>query len=281
MKKKLTAQGPTNRKSYTVTLPLDWVKSNKLHKTREVNLEIIQDKILISANQKKETQQIIEGKEYDTSLVKVIQQLYRKGVNEVKIHFNSTKQLQTVLTLINNKLIGYEIISQGKEYVTIKDITKESQEEFPTLFRRVFLLLLELTETQNKEQKDILAQNISKFINYCQRILMKQGHSDYQNIPTYYLILDRLEKLKDEFTWLREISMKNNSHAKKMSELLREIYELFYTFSPKKFILLQDITYDLKNEFKFSKTTKQETIHLHNISRILNSLCGDVFSIHH
>lgn len=279
MEKKLTAQGPTNRKSFTVTLPLEWVKTHKLEKKRVVELELIQDMILISPEKTKVDRLIIDGEEYSLSLVKVLQQAYRKGIDEIRVNFTSGKQLQTITKVVNQKLLGYEIMGQGKGYLLIKDITRESEENFSAVLRRVFLLLLELTTTTSKEQMNVIAENISKLINYCQRILMKRGHVEYMKVPTYYLVLDRLEKLKDEFLWLRESSLKLDVDGESLTKMTREIYKLYYSFNGKTFSKLQHDTFLLKQRFKFSGRIKKETIYLHNISRLLNSLCGDIYSL--
>ncbi|MEA3514382.1 MAG: hypothetical protein U9R34_02820 [Nanoarchaeota archaeon] len=282
MEKKLTAQGPRDRKSYTVTLPIEWIKMQELDKTKSVELDIIGNKVIISQHKEKEQMVIINGRDYPTSMIKVLQGLYRAGVNEVRLNLADNSMVEEILDIIEKKLIGYEIIEQKKDYLIIKDITKESEEDFKIVFRRIFLLLLELSESDDIVQIKTLDRNIKKLINYCQRILMKKGHVEFTKTPLYYLILDRLEKLKDEFNWLLQITAPNKKEYPELKEiniLLRKAYELFYKYDAKRYGGYEYRTFQLKNKIKLDVKVEPAVIHLHNLARILNSLYGDIFTL--
>ena len=282
MEKKLTAQGPRDRKSYTVTLPIEWVKEQGLEKTKLVELDIIGNKIIISQHKEKEQRVIIKGNDYPSSMIKVLQGLYRAGVNEVRMNLSDNSQVEEILDIIDKKLIGYEIIEQKKDYLIIKDITKESEDDFKIIFRRIFLLILEISESDDIIQIKALDRNIKKLINYCQRILMKKGHVEFTKTPLYYLILDRLEKLIDEFNWLLHITVPKNKEYPELKEiniLLRQAYELFYKYDAKKYSGYEYRTFQLKNEIKLDAKVEPAVIHLHNLARILNSLYGDIFTL--
>lgn len=287
MEKKLTAQGPRDRKSYTVTLPIEWVKMQGLDKTKSVELDIIGNKVIISQHKEKEQIITINSKDYPTSMIKVLQGLYRAGVNEVRLDLADNSMVEEILDIIEKKLIGYEIIEQKKAYLIIKDITKESEDDFKIIFRRIFLLLLELSESNDIIQIRALDRNIKKLINYCQRILMKKGHVEFTKTPLYYLVLDRLEKLKDEFNWFLQISLPKKKESpkleypelKEINILLRQAYELFYRYDAKKYGGYEYRTFQLKNKIKLDAKVEPAVIHLHNMARILNSLYGDIFTL--
>jgi phosphate uptake regulator len=282
MKKRLTAQGPKDRKSYTVTLPIDWVKEEGLDAVKEVELEMVGHKIVISPYKETEKVTFINGENYRHAIVKAVQGLYRMGVDEIKLQFESNDILEETSDLIEQVLIGYEIIEQKKDYILIKEITKESEEDFKVIFRRIFLLLIELSESENVVQTRIVDKNVKKLINYCQRILVKKGHTDFQKTPQYYLTLDRLEKIGDEFLWLgnTKISKKKEQEClKEINLLLRAAYDLFYTFDAKKYSKAVQRSYELKNEIKLEEKVDVSAIHLHNLARTLNSLLGDIFTL--
>ena len=282
MEKKLTAQGPKDRKSYTVTLPIEWVKQQRLDKTRSVELAITGGKVIISAHKELKERVLIDGKEYSNGIIKVLQGLYRAGVNEIKLDFADNKMIEEILDIIEKKLIGYEILEQKKDYMIIKDITRESEEDFKVIFRRIFLLLLELSESRDLVQTNALCRNIKKLINYCQRILVKKGHVEFTKTPLYYLVLDRLEKLKDEFNWLLQITIPAKKVPDKLddiNDILRKAYELFYRYDAKKYSTYEYKTYLLKNEITFGTKVDKAIMHLHNLARILNSLYGDIFML--
>jgi len=280
MEKKLTAQGPKDRKSYTVTLPIEWVKKEKLDRIKQVELDIVGNKIIISPHKNIREQVLINGDDYCNCIIKVIQGLYRSGVIEIKLFFSDSKLLNQI-TQIVEKLIGYEIIEQKKDYIIIKEITKENDEDFRVIFRRIFLLLLGYSEIEEIEQADLLDKNIKKLINYCERILIKKGHTEFTKIPLYYLILDRFEKISDEFVWLLETDAKerNKQDFREINRLLRDAYELFYKFDAKKYNICQYKTYQLKKEIKSGLKVDIASIHVHNLYRLLNSLYGDIFTL--
>ncbi len=282
MEKKLTAQGPKDRKSYTVTLPIEWVKKQGLDKTRSVELDVAGGKVIISAHKELKDRVLIDGEDYSNGIIKVLQGLYRAGVNEIRLNFTDNKIIEDILDIIEKKLIGYEILEQKKDYMIIKDITRESEEDFKVIFRRIFLLLLELSESGDLVQTNALCRNIKKLINYCQRILVKKGHAEFTKTSLYYLVLDRLEKLKDEFNWLLQITIpakKVPDKLKDVNDLMRKAYELFYKYDAKKYSTYEYKTYLLKNEIKIEDKVDKATMHLHNLARILNSLYGDIFML--
>ena len=142
--------------------------------------------------------------------------------------------------------------------------------------------MLALSEAEEQTQIQPLAHNIKKLINYCQRILMKRGHAEFMKIPLYYLVLDRLEKLADEFRWLLDLTLSAKKHPaaiKELQILLRKAYELFYKHDPEEYTKYQYRTYNLRNEIKFGIHIDRVTIHLHNIARLLNSLYADIYAV--
>ncbi len=287
MEKKLTAQGPKKRKSYTVTLPIEWVKQEGLDKVRKIELDIVGDKIIISSHKGPQKRHNINSEDYAGSIIKVLQGLYRAGVDEIKISFIDNKVLSRIIEIIEQKLIGCEIVEQKNEYIIIKEITKESEEDFKVVFRRILLLLIELSEAKaDAIQVKSLDKNIKKLINYCQRILMKKGHIEFKKTHLYYLILDRLEKISDEFRWLlldfcSNISSRNRGRKlrNKITEILRAAHELFYKYDVNKYKEHSIMTYRLKNKIKLTKKVNKATIHFHNLARLLNSLYGDIFTL--
>ncbi len=272
MEKRLTAQGPNDRKSYTVTLPLDWVKQQGLDKTKTVDLEIIGNKAIISTGKEDQEVKFIDADKAENALTKLLQAAYRLGVDELKIKYSKPELRKQVSNIIDTKLIGYEIIEQTKNVLRIKEITKESTEEFKTVLRRIFLLLIELTKSpEEAEESD---KNLKKLTNYCQRLLIKKGHLEYRKIPFYYTLLHQLEKLSDEYVWLYQNKISDTKSLNQLNSCLEKTYELYYKFDLEKFNKYQHDTYILKNSLR-----KQKDVHMHNIARQLNSILGTILII--
>lgn len=272
MEKKLTAQGPKDRKSYTVTLPLEWVKQQGLDKTKTVDLEVVGNRIVINALKEEQETKLIDADKAENALMKILQAAYRIGINELKIKYSKPELRKYINQIIDTKLIGYEVIEQTKDTLTVKDITKESTEEFKTIFRRIFLLLIELTKAPEEvEESD---KNLKKLTNYCQRLLIKKGHIEYKKVPFYYTLLHQIEKLSDEYVWLYRTKIGDKETLKKLNIYTEKIYELYYKFDIERFNKYQHDTYLLKKELK-----QKKDIHMHNIARQLNSIMGTILVI--
>lgn len=280
MLKKLTAQGPKDRKSYTVTLPLEWVKAQNLHKNRQIELDVVKSKIILSAKKEESEAAFIDLNYYPNTLLKVLQALYRKGLNEIKIHYTNPQQLGFLTSIINTRLLGYEIIEQKKDYLIIKDITKESSEDFDTVLRRIFLLLLELTGATDQITIDTLDSNIKKLVNYCQRVLIKQGHLEYSNVPFYYNLLDQLEKLADEYTWVLPLKPTAGQHKlQQMKQCTRKAYDLYYKFTEEEFDNYESLTYKIRREIRREQKIDVFDMHIHNLARLLNTMYANIFAL--
>ena len=279
MEKKLTAQGPTNRKSYTVTLPIEWVKEQKLDKSKQIDLEVVGNKIVLSPKSQTTLRETIDLSNYPHVPIKVLQGLYRLGVDEIKLLNLKPIQLEQIASILT-KLIGYEIIEQKSNYLLIKDITKESSESFDTVLRRIFLLILELSRTPHihSPQIHILDNNIKKLINYCQRILIKSSYSDYHKIPFYYTLLDQLEKITDEYTWLPSSSLSlSNPTLANINLCLQNAYDIYYKFDAERYDTYTFKTHELRKSLKLTDKSSLAQLHLHNLARLLNSLYGTIF----
>ena len=279
MEKRITAQGPKDRKSYTITLPIKWVKQVGLDKSRSAFLEIVGDNVVISPSKGTPKRICIKGEDYRNCTIKIMQGLYRLGIDEVSITTYDNKQVEELIEIISKKLIGFEIVEQKKEQILVKDITNESSEGFNVIMRRVFLLLMELSESEDRQKIAALDQNIKKLINFCQRAIMKSGHADFRRTPIYYLMLDRLEKMCDELKWaLRAADNKKDIEIqRKTRACLRAAYELFYDFENKKYAYYQYRTYELFKRGDGNR--KRFNLHWINLMRILNSLLGDIFML--
>ena len=283
MEKKLTAQGPNDRKSYTVTLPIEWIKSEKLNDSKVVNLDVIGTKIIISSSLDGNKSLSIDTDYYKNSLIKLLQSIYRGGFDEVKLIYSDPKYLERIVEIIDERLIGYEIVEQKNNFILIKYITKESSEDFKIVLRRIFLLLLQMLKSESFVQAKLIDKNIKKLSNYCQRILIKQGHIEFDKVPNYYLLLDRLEKIGDEIRWTLNFQFNDNLEIPEFEEIkliLRSAYELFFKFNKVDYDLNSDKVYFLARNIR-KNINKMNTymVHCYNLSRLLNSLYGDILLI--
>lgn len=282
MEKKLTAQGPNDRKSYTVTLPIEWVKKQNLDKKRLVNLEILANKVIISATGSNESSHTIHIDDFKDSIIKILQGVYRIGIDTLQIHFSNAEVMDHLLEISEQRLIGYEVIEHNVDSIVIKDITKESGESFDNVLRRVFRLLIELSGAANVIQVRSIDKNIKKLINYAQRIIIKEGHSEHKKVSLYYLLLDRLEKIADELKWIRIIKLQNKTDSDYLDNLinyLKQAYSLFYKFDSHLYNQMQAESNKTRMAVINSKSSGKLSMHIYALSRLMNSLYGDIYCI--
>jgi hypothetical protein len=287
MDKKITAQGPRDRKSFTITLPIEWVKEQGLDKTRQANLEIVNNKIIIGA--KKDSKEFkVNANNFDRMLVKVLVWLYRFGASNINIKFSDKKSLRDIRKVLDKKIIGFEVIEQTSNSCVIRDITRESANEFKTVLRRAFLLIIQLAEGFESEEKpeiESMEQSIDKLTAFCQRLLMLQGHTDFLKIPYYYQVCTDLEHLGDDYSALYSLNkkVKAKNYMNYINKLLRETYNLMYNFDEKKYtkteVLLSNIYNKIKSDFYNTNSNKIELYFLLSITRELRSILGNILII--
>ncbi len=170
------------------------MKHNKI-----IDMELVGNAIVISQTKREPSKKVLDAEKLPKSIIRIIQVLYKKGIDEIKV-LNGTPQITNEITkIIEQRCIGFEIIDQSKDYFIIKDIAKESAEDFSTLLRRSFLIVLQLFEEENKENLENLDKSLNKITAYCQRLLMKKGYHEFTNINYYSRLCSELEHIGDEY----------------------------------------------------------------------------------
>ncbi|MBI2145359.1 AbrB/MazE/SpoVT family DNA-binding domain-containing protein [Candidatus Woesearchaeota archaeon] len=244
-----------------VSLPRQWAKAHNIQRGAEIDVKEDGDTIIVSAN----GQPQMEFAELDISSLdgmvgRVIHALYKRGVDELKITFNNPELASTVQQAISKETVGFEILEQSANSCTIRYVSG-GLEEFDSVLRRIFLLLLTMSEqtyealkTSNYQQLKnvaILEEANNRFTTVCRRHLNKYGGgTTYKHIGPLYYIIEELEKLADQYkyicqhfsnikdkkTKLDDDVLKAFSRANKM---LRVFYEAFYKFDVEKIVYLK------------------------------------------
>lgn len=276
MEKKIISQGPKGRESYTITLPKEWVLENKLDKTKSINLEVVASKIILGAQMSSEEVKI-KIEEFGESIQRIIPLLYREGYSKIEFNVSEEKTIESIYKIIQEQLIGFEITEHKKDKIVIEYITNELEGAFKSTLRRIFLLIEEMFESTSKVKIKHLEKNTQRLINYSQRILLKRGYEDYKELPNYYLLLDRLDKITDELSEL--LILKLDKKEKDFLDEGKKLFiigkELFYKFDKQKFNKNSKKSYEL-----FKKTSKERvTPHTYTIVRTISSLYATIFSL--
>jgi phosphate uptake regulator len=153
-----------------------------------------------------------------------------------------------------------EIMTQRKNYVQIKEISKVNREEFSNALMRIFITLVntseDMVDAMNNKDKVVLERikkvsdkKINKLCDFCARIINKGGIVENNKSPIYYNIISTLEEIGDSLEDLCEIGLKDFKVVKKVKKvngLLEVLYRLFCDYKVDK---LNEL-YELKNEIR-------------------------------
>lgn len=256
MKRKVVLHGSS---TLTVSLPSSWIKKFNIKKGDELNLLEQGREIKISTESTS-----FEKKEIDIKNLKrvgksYITSSYRQGYDELNIKYNNENYLETIQDLLSKEITGFEVIRHQSNSCIIKDLSGQNIEEFNTALRRIWLLILDLSEesikTINKELSEIknikiIDNSINKFSNYCMRILIKRGNYDSKKTSPYYYFVKSLEEIADKY---KELCIFHFNNKKKVNDdvlkffmetnsYLNEVYSVFYTYDEQKIESLFDET---------------------------------------
>lgn len=246
-----------------VSLPAKWADANGVKKGNE--LEIVEDGHRLIVNT--EAKSKIETAELDADalgilLSRYIHALYKKGIDEIKIHYSDPKTADVIRNSLLNEVVGYEIVSQTPKSCDIKLITSGNLSEFDNLLRRTFLLLISMAEEcalaiKNKDfehlsKTALLEETNNRLTTICRRSLNKWGAENFSKVGPIYYIIEDLENLADEYKYLCKGLYGLRTHKQiirpeilnvleKTNEMLRLFYESFYKFEINKFIAVYEM----------------------------------------
>ncbi len=243
-----------------ISLPRQWAKAHNILRGAEIDVLEDGDKIIVSSN----GMPSVQVAELDISNLndmssRCIRALYKKGVDELKVTFSNPEMAYQVQDAIAKEAVGFEILEQGQNYCVIKYVSGPI-EEFDSLLRRIFLLLLNMAEdavTNLKKGTYVHLKNVAmleeannRFTIVCRRALNKKNSAfSFAKLGPIYYIVEELEHVADEYKYIchhfsnLNPSIKLNKEAiglfESASKLLRVYYDLFYKFDPAKVVFLR------------------------------------------
>jgi len=258
MRRKIVSHGPS---SMTVSLPSTWVKNNNLQKGEEV--EILEEDNHLSirpvciTNDHKTIEVSFIDLDKDTQK-DLILTLHKKGYDEIKIKFNNQELIKELHEFLNLMQLGFEIIKQETNSITIRNISNPAAEQLDNLFRRVFRITIEYSAKieaviNNKEEitQSVLLHetSISRIANYCKRIIIKEKR---QNACFLYAIIEELTTITSNLTILLSEIQEINTLPKtfvtkyaEMNNLLIQVYNLYYKFTLKEYSFIKKVSENL------------------------------------
>lgn len=267
--------------SLTLALPKKWLDERGLKKGDKVYIAEEGNKLILNTKKALKMDKIsITVTDLDaTSIYHYIQSLYRYGYDEIEVRFDNqtTKKYRdgktyNVSSLVHEKIrryIGMQIIEQGPNRALMKSIIKETDEDFTTILRRIFLLLKDASESlyqgvKNNNHKLVATikekhDTIITLVNYTLRLLNKYGYPDVKKTCCYYHIIASLDQITDIIRELSDRIIEYNKPFHRESIIFIEkihwslitYYKFFYTFTR------SDIEELSKHRFAFRQEIKQ------------------------
>ncbi|MBI4148237.1 hypothetical protein HY490_03010 [Candidatus Woesearchaeota archaeon] len=271
----------------TMSLPSKWTRELGITPGDELGVEQrgLQLVVSPSVGRRRGKKTEIDLKGLSKGLVYVVMNnCYIRGDDEVKLLLDSPEQHQAVLDGIS-QLIGFEIVEHSQKSCTIAELALSEREEFDTLLRRIFLILLSMaddgaSELAKKKPAPLIPiaqrdHTVNKLVAYCLRVLNKKGGVDVNKAMHLYTTLTLLEQLGDQYSrFYHEVNAVKPTTAqlcRRIATLLRQFYELFYTFNKTKASAIKDERDRLRKEINttFPKLkTRDDLLALHHLRQI-------------
>lgn len=317
IKRKIIKQG---HNTLTITLPKQWCEKHQISPLEELDVNE-QGEILniIPPRNIKLPQVTLDVKGLTPILTwRNVVSAYRNGYDEFKIYFDNPTDKKRysafsyntmnflysqngkgsnepvlspieVIQLAVNRCPGIEIIDQKENWCIIKEMGETTYKEFDNALRRIFLLLLSLSDDIYKEvksggNKDVLKSvhiidtNIDRFTDFCLRVLNKKGYKDFRKTSTMYTILFLLELIGDEMKKIaihvidaKKITPKTEGLYLIAHEKIRDFYTLFYNYSKEQCLKAYGVNYNKGHYYtkeQFNSLNDDEKEILHHLKKI-------------
>ncbi|MBT4539916.1 AbrB/MazE/SpoVT family DNA-binding domain-containing protein [Candidatus Woesearchaeota archaeon] len=239
MKRKLIKQGGGG--GLTLYLPKKWVDKNHLMGGDEVNVEEENNRIVIDTEAKqKHVKQEIEIKEHSSEFIsRIITNSYKKGVDELKIIFNTKPPLDTVNKTLSALTIGYEVTDVGNNYCTISSFSLEDEEKIETVIRKCFFLIKDIQTTiqediklkkfRNLDNIKSMNKNIRRLINYAIRTTIKTTKNPNE-IQYNSIIFSNIYLFSIKLVYIYVFLEKEKTITKNTSNILDNLFMMFNKF---------------------------------------------------
>lgn len=245
-----------------VSLPRQWAKAHNIQRGQEIDVQEDGDRIIVSMNSVPAVEKAeIDVSELNGMVTRFIHALYKRGVDELKVAFGKPELMVKVQEAISKEAVGFEVLEQGSDNCVIRYVSG-SLEEFDSVLRRIFLLLLTMSEQTYDSIKApnypqlkntaFLEEANNRFTTVCRRHLNKFGTNARSKLGPLYYIIEELEKIADQYKYicqhfsnLQDKKIKVNGDVLDLfavsNKMLRVFYELFYKFDIEKIVQLKEL----------------------------------------
>ncbi len=293
MRRKLIKHGES---SLTLALPKRWLVSNNLRKGDEVEIDMKEKELIVSAGHRPVHERIeIDITGAGSMIRRIIGATFKSGYDEVLVRFSSFDEIQQVQELVREHFTGFEIVCQKRSSILIKNILNNEFLEYRAVLRRFFLVLLQISEESHLASKKedfewlrkitLLKKETDKFADYCRRGVIEKAETGYRRLPPLYTIIEEQEKVADRYVnlceYIDEHKIKVGKPMLKIMHLVssfeRDFYTLFYSFDLRAISAFGNKKQEIQKKIDdLSKKTSRKEIHILILLDIMLNLIFDL-----
>lgn len=250
MQRKLVKHGPS---TLIVSLPSKWVKNKGLKAGDSIEISEISKGLLISSLQnkiKKECELNIDN--YDrTSLILVLHAIYKQGITKVKLTYANERHthyrkkisipISTTIHSLIGRFIGYEIIEETSNSITISQVSTISKDEIHNLINRTILLMQDIVQSyasstieRNIDEIHKIEHKhdtITKLVSYLIRAINMEDYSEKSESTTLIHILATVDKVADIFKYLARSNNHCTASCTQLKDALQICTDSFTTYT--------------------------------------------------
>ncbi|HLC53673.1 MAG TPA: hypothetical protein VJK03_03955 [Candidatus Nanoarchaeia archaeon] len=241
MKRKVIRQG---NQAYTLTLPIEWVRRNRISEASELDVSDAGKSLLINSSGIPDGGSVTLHADgwNERNINAHLAALYAKGADEVI--FISKRDISSELIKNGGAMIGFALVEQDHERYVIRDVSGGNYPHLDEIFKRVFQIILLFYEAaaqdifgkQQEKLETLKARDVevNKFCLYLQRAINKMSYADAINGRILFTYSYALEKISDEVERAWRTNIKHNvlktKALRELVELSKEVLEQAFDF---------------------------------------------------
>ncbi len=283
-----------------VSLPKAWAIKHSVKKGDEITINEKGSIIEIHSNggyMHSEQEVDLRGSTPRTALY-MLAGLHHIGVDEFHIRYNDEKVLELIQNLLQEGFIGFMIVKQEPECVTIRSIAPNNPMEFNATLRRAFLVAISLAKSSaqliqgkkfNQLNKLLQLEKVNNQLTFfCERVVVKHGLQGKKDFFVY-MIPSYLNKIADRYRDICVALEKEKSTAisnevmrfyDDVNNLLYLYYEVYYQFNIEKVNEIGNIRNELisRSNDLIKVAEPLERIIIMNLYEIVRRICNSMSS---
>lgn len=303
MKRKVVLHGPS---TLTISLPTEWAKKHRIAKGDEVEVEERMHDLRVSPYREGQAKSIsIDVRNLSREMIQsIIAVLHKSGYDEVRIAFEDPQVVTAVQDRIREMLMGYELVAQSATSCTIRTIASDEAQEFGQVFRRTFLVTLDLAHrtiallegNSPDAPAELLAleHTNNRLTNFCHRLL-NRGAIMVERAHYAYVISWVFESIADVYKRMVHFHLQHPAFsltaevaqlARAVNALLAQLYALCFAYHHRGMSDLREQHHALEANLMsaLSRTSGEQAIilmHLCMINQYIYDCFGSVAGFRH